>query len=88
MGVEIRGLRPEVVTEGDEVLVYYRSETNVNRRLSTKTLARVDRRTREHLERFRGLVRTNTDYACNGSEGEATLRTCTAPGRVHDARTK
>ena len=87
-GVAIRGLRPEVVTEGDEVLVHYRSRTNVKRRLSTKTLARVGRRTREHLEWFRGLVRTRADYAYSGSEGEATLRTCTAPGRVHDARTK
>ena len=87
-GVEIRGLRPEVVTEGDEVSVPYRSRTNVKRRLSTKALALVDRRTREHLEWFRGLVRTRADYAYNGSEGEATLRTRTAPGRVHDARTR
>ena len=34
--VEIRGLRPEVVAEGDKVLVHYRSRTNVRRRLSTK----------------------------------------------------
>ena len=39
VGVEIRGLRPKVVTEGDEVLVHYRSRTNRKRRLSTKTLA-------------------------------------------------
>ena len=49
VGVEIRGLRPEVVAEGDEVLVHYRSRTNVRRRLSTEILAQVDRRTREHL---------------------------------------
>ena len=48
-GVEIRGLRPEVVAEGDEVLVHYRSRTNVRRRLSTEILAQVDRRAREHL---------------------------------------
>ena len=36
---EIRELRPEVVAESDEVLVHYRSRTNVWRRLSTKTLA-------------------------------------------------
>ena len=47
--VEIRELRPEVIAEGDEVLVHYRSRTNVRRGLSTKTLAQVDRRTREHL---------------------------------------
>ena len=47
MGVEIHGLRPEVITEGNEVLVYYRSRTNVRRRLSIETLAQVDRRTRE-----------------------------------------
>ena len=27
--VEIRGLRPEVIAEGDEVLVHYRSRANV-----------------------------------------------------------
>ena len=37
--VEIRELRPEVVAESDEVLVHYRSRTNVRRGLSTKTLA-------------------------------------------------
>ena len=31
MRVEIRELRPEVVAEGDEVLVHYRSRTNVTR---------------------------------------------------------
>ena len=29
MRVEIRELRPEVVTKGDDVLVHYRSRTNV-----------------------------------------------------------
>ena len=57
MGVEIRGLRPEVVAEGNEVSVHYRSRTNVGRGL---------------------FMRTKTDYAYNGSEGEATLRTRTA----------
>ena len=37
--VEIRELRPEVIAESDEVLVHYRSRTNVWRGLSTKTLA-------------------------------------------------
>ena len=37
--VEIRELRPEVVAESDEVLVHYRSRTNVRQGLSTKTLA-------------------------------------------------
>ena len=37
--VEIRELRPEVVAKSDEVLVHYRSRTNVRRGLSTKTLA-------------------------------------------------
>ena len=37
--VEIRELRPKVVAESDEVLVHYRSRTNVWRGLSTKTLA-------------------------------------------------
>ena len=49
VGVEIRGLRPEVVAKGDEVSVHYRSRTNMRRRLSTEILAQVDRRTREHL---------------------------------------
>ena len=39
MRVEIRELRPEVVTEDDDVLVHYRSRTNVWRELSSKTLA-------------------------------------------------
>ena len=47
--VEIRELRPEVIAESEEVLVHYRSRTNVRRRLSTEILAQVDRRTREHL---------------------------------------
>ena len=29
VGVEIHGLRPEVIAEGDKVLVHYRSRTNV-----------------------------------------------------------
>ena len=37
--VEIRELRPKVLAESDEVLVHYRSRTNVWRGLSTKTLA-------------------------------------------------
>ena len=37
--VEVRELRPEVIVESDEVLVHYRSRTNVRRGLSTKTLA-------------------------------------------------
>ena len=37
--VEIRELRPEVVAESNEVLVHYRSRTNVWQGLSTKTLA-------------------------------------------------
>ena len=37
--VEIRELRPEVVAEGEGVLVHYRSRTNVWQRLSAKTLA-------------------------------------------------
>ena len=49
VGVEIRGLRPEVVAEGGKVLVYYQSRTNMRRRLSIETLAQVDRRAREHL---------------------------------------
>ena len=39
VGVEIHGLRPDVVAEGDEVSVYYRSRTKMGRGLSTKTLA-------------------------------------------------
>ena len=39
MRVEICELRSEVVTEGDDVLVHYRSRVNVWRRLSSKTLA-------------------------------------------------
>ena len=49
MRVEIRELRPEVVTEDGGVLVHYQSRTNVRQGLSTKTLAQVDRRAREHL---------------------------------------
>ena len=37
--VEICELRPEVVTEDDEVLVHYRSRTNVCQWLSSKILA-------------------------------------------------
>ena len=37
--VEIRELRPEVVAKSDEVLVHYRSRTNVRQGLSIKTLA-------------------------------------------------
>ena len=37
--VEIHELRPEVVAESDEVLVHYRSRTNMRQGLSTKALA-------------------------------------------------
>ena len=49
VGVEIRGLRPEVIAGDDEVSVHYRSRTNMRRRLSTEILAQVDRRTREQM---------------------------------------
>ena len=39
MRVEIHELRPEVVTEGKDVLVHYQSRINVWWRLSSKTLA-------------------------------------------------
>ena len=39
MRVEIRELRPEVVTEDNEVLVHYRSRTYVWQWLSSKALA-------------------------------------------------